>query len=224
MLPPNFNLEKHMSKKTTNNQEDECTESEESKLKRFYKSLKECKFFNFRLKRNIVSIASAIIAFFAAWFSYEQVSVTREAMNITNKAYITIIKIEQDTPTASDMSEFHSILQFVNTGQTPAYNVNISLEIKIASDEFNLTPIDKIKSFKKAQVFGKNNTIPFYPEFDKINKIDSENILAQKSFIFIYGKVTYEDIFKEHRFLNFRLCFDITNSDFVFSENGNSAN
>ena len=98
-------------------------------------------------------------------------------------------------------------------------------------NNFNKT-LEESKKIKDNFVLFKEEKRPFFIDyainsFDKIASDTSAMLLSKEMFIFLHGRLTYTDIFKSDRFLNFRYYFrtdgTIRDTAFGFAKNGNGA-
>lgn len=160
-----------------------------------------------------------------AWYQSCQV---KQSMEVSNKAYISVDEVSEMTPSASNLELFNAKIVFINTGQTPAYDIKVRAKLEISRDESLLRNVEDIPLLKMAEILGKEKqTQPYYFNLDKIASDTSAMLLSKEMFIFLHGRLTYTDIFKSDRFLNFRYYFrtDGTTRDtaFGFAKNGNGA-
>jgi hypothetical protein len=92
-------------------------------------------------------------------------------------------------------------LRFLNSGQTPAYNVRCWYRFAIRPlDE---PPFDNVGNRSGASVVGARGTISVVKSFS-ITPEEKESIIKRQLAIFVWGRVIYEDVFKNPRFLHFR--------------------
>jgi uncharacterized repeat protein (TIGR01451 family) len=155
---------------------------------------------SFWRKLNVMEYANIILAVFAILLYYsstEQIDLSRKTAKIELRAYLQIVNA-----TATQMAIGKTLevtITYKNTGQTPAYNVNIQASIKPGGN-----PIDDntwLKLYKTtsqgSNVLGSNFPIDFTIKSNWFIK-DSTTIPAWESggkYFGVYGIIHYEDIF-----------------------------
>jgi hypothetical protein len=100
-------------------------------------------------------------------------------------------------------------LRFLNSGQTPAYNVRCWYRFAV-SPYGGEPPYDNVGKLSGASVVGAGGTISVVKSFS-ITPEEKESIIKKQLAIFVWGQLMYEDVFKNPRFLSFRnFATDIT--------------
>lgn len=164
-------------------------------------------------------LAGATIALvLIGWY---QACKVKQSLEVSNKAYVSVAKI------ATNMNEFFPYIIFINTGQTPAYDVKVGIKLELCKNESELSAVNKFQLVKKALVLGKDKTInPIWCIRQNVPKDTLAMVNSGEIKVFLHGRVTYTDIFKNNRFLNFRYIVsdDPSNSEGAidFAKNGNS--
>jgi amino acid transporter len=160
---------------------------------------------------------------FGTLIAYIIVSLTQFYQNRVSsredlRAYISVIEI---TPIhfAPDSLFIYSI-NFINTGKTPGCNIAWDGQVKIDTRKVSEDDIIFITSKKPTNIpnIGTNQTRPIighsnYP----ISRQQYDSIRSFKPNLFIYviGRITYDDIFKEKHFVMYCATLNVANQTFV---------
>ena len=99
------------------------------------------------------------------------------------------------------------MIQFKNTGQTPAYDVTIFGRMEMVDwplVEKSLPPVDKKSFGASKEGLGPGGIRNKYDVHCVLTAKDIADLDSQRKAIFMYGMVRYRDAFKRQRFTNFR--------------------
>lgn len=171
-----------------------------------------------------IQIALVFFTATLAIIGWCQACQVKKSMEVSNKAYISVEEISQVEPIKGNISEFHAIIIFTNTGQTPAYDVRVRAKMEIVQSESLLTDIKNIPIDQLAEVLGKDKvTKPLKFDFFANIPNTAKKLFEKEMFIFIHGAVNYSDIFESNRHLYFRYYYRRSEDDFAFCKYGNEA-
>jgi hypothetical protein len=187
----------------------------------------------------IMAIATCVIAgttIIYTVFSIIQTNISQNIFNTTKdnfmksqKAFITTKNVEIRGASGIKLGVKPSgtpqaVLLYENSGQTPARKVNVDLFYCVGSEklpkEFNFQHITDGKVISEGALVGPKDGSWFSRDIPPDNLIDIQN----KKTIFVYGQISYSDIFKnrhktEFCFGSFRYTFNAVNGtiiDYVF--------
>jgi hypothetical protein len=160
----------------------------------------------------IFTILIAIITFFYMLSAREQVIQMRKAVNIASdtairqlRAYIFLNGISIKNITENQKPII--IVDFKNTGQTPAYEVSILVgnqfrEYPLAS-MFDLHSINEHNSGAKSPVPSGGKFISNNIMAESLTSKDIDNLKAGTHAIYVTGEINYKDGFGNERFTKF---------------------
>lgn len=189
---------------------------------------KQAKFDTFREWGTLIASGIAvIISIFAFFNSHEQTKLAEKSLKFSNRPYI-IIKINEDYSGGRELDNFEITIK--NIGQTPSYKTRIFAEMEITKvDSITLTD-DNYRRAKEIKLIGvlekdiSNNTVFIITDsLERINRTDIGRINSKEIFVFIYGYITYEDIFKDTHRTEFCFWYNSSPRWFEFYKKYNEA-
>ncbi len=146
----------------------------------------------------------------AADATLDYAKTTNEMMHRQLRAYIAVFELH---PLGQDHDGVYTTkVIFKNLGQTPARNVQISTHC--ASTPFpyhgDFTEFTFPTDEQSSAFLPQGRTLSSYELSEKLPLDFSYEVLGDKSALWIFGKVTYQDVFDEWHQLNFRFYLVIT--------------
>jgi hypothetical protein len=102
-----------------------------------------------------------------------------------------------------------------NSGKTPAINVKtfgklIQVTERLSSERFEITPLPKDTESGSALAPNAESRSIFIGDTPKLQMIRDSKI-----FVYFYGKITYQDVFKNNHLTKFCGVYDIDENAFV---------
>lgn len=164
---------------------------------------------------SVCTIFIVIITGFYTYYAREQVAQIKEAVNLNSdtairqlRAYIFIEKVSLKNIVQGNTPNV--ILQFVNSGQTPAYNV--SGFTKICLREFPLTSalpnIDQEGHKTIESISAKGEFLRDIKMEPPLTANDINQLMNGTHAIYVYGSITYKDTFARERHTNYRFFYN----------------
>ena len=125
-------------------------------------------------------------------------------------------------------SPYNLKLEIVNTGKSPAYNVNlVDCQLTYSGSvnfKSNWTDSAGAKISNTNFYIGANSNFDNNMQFDRaLSKEDSIRILKNEGLLTFTGDINYKDIYKEDHMTRFYLKFDPHTQEFVFYKDFNEA-
>jgi hypothetical protein len=158
----------------------------------------------------------------AAW---ESVQVSHRSLEFSNKAYITVQGANYGTLTLG--GRVVSAITFVNAGNTPAYDVLIETYIDLRDKPLpDKMPRPNIASggFSKSIVPPKG-TFDISPAMKgAIDQSQLDALNNETKSVYVWGMITYKDIFKQSRWLKFCGTNQLKTDKIIPCSNNNDAN
>ena len=181
------------------------------------------------VKENLVSYIAIAIAALTAFYTYGQVSIAEKSMKISNRPYVIATKPKINQLYFSDDNTDLAFTQsFSNLGQTPAYETVIYSKVVLADKNFNpgdhsLQNVVRVIDHDSTQiVLGNNQNTSILHEyegeiftFEEMKKTEERAEL----FIYIYGTITYTDIFEDSHKTEF--CYKLNFKKRTFETHNN---
>lgn len=162
---------------------------------------------------------SAIAAKASADAAYKSIEVSEKAFRVSHRAYVFADSIGQVIKNGKK----HIAVYIGNSGQTPAYNVEVDFRISVKD---YICP-DSLNFPKKSDSKPSRAYIPshsFYrvthPMGDSLIQNHSEAIKSGTKFLLLYGKIIYNDIFDSLHTSTFSSYYDSTKTP-KFCHNNN---
>lgn len=144
---------------------------------------------------------------------------------ISNRAYLSIAGV---TPTALlPGKKFEATVQFVNVGKTPAYQVHHVKGYKLGGTGIYEHEINEAKKREEFRDFAMGMSIPssFIIETENpITQEESDEIMKGKKAWYVFGRITYTDIFREKHFTRYCFVFIPSKGTFESYHRYNDAN
>ncbi len=152
--------------------------------------------------------------------SKQSADIQKKSMQIANRAYLSKYTVKPKK--ISDFTNIKIEVFIINTGQTPAYDVQSWSRFGIRK-----TCIDTlIRTSDRpiiATVVGKNETISIDRELST-NKIQIEKIKNRELFINFTGTIIYKDVFKQQHFFEYNFIYNISDEQYTHCPKHNDAN
>jgi hypothetical protein len=176
-----------------------------------YQYRKDQKDFRLRSVATFFAVIAAVVAAFAAYFTWQQVDEMRKSTKAELRAYV-LAKRYPFVNAVIASKKAHSRVNYRNSGQTPASNLEIRESIAVGSKPPRIEP----DVFEQSQITMRGGLIDPKDEINigPILYLPSEltdeqvNAIRNKSqSVYIWGVVFYDDIFKKKRHRSyFVLC------------------
>lgn len=136
----------------------------------------------------------------------KSIEIAEMSARISNRAYLSMVGV---TPTAMQPGKkFEATVQFVINGKTPAYQVHHVKGAKVGGTGIYEHEIDEVKKLEKLADLAMGTSIPvsFTVETrDVIGQEESAEIMSGEKAWYVFGRITYVDIFREKHYT--RYCF-----------------
>ena len=169
-----------------------------------------------RLQNWAIVVFTGILTFYTARmydFSVQQanqadkVIKTQETFaKLEIRAYLSVSGVVPKTMKAG--KKFEAVINYVNIGKTPAYQVAFAYEVKTGGTGIYEHEINKAENFRKVADQAVGAFLDFNITVETgtiISRKDSTDIMNGNMAWFVYGKFTYIDKFGESHFT--RCCF-----------------
>lgn len=162
---------------------------------------------------------SAVAAKASANAAYKSIEVSEKAFRVSHRAYVFADSIGQIIKNGKK----YIAVYIGNSGQTPAYNVEIDFRISVQDSicpdslEFPQKPKSKPS---KAYIPSHSFYRVTHPMGDSLIQNHSEAIKSGTKFLLLYGKITYNDIFDSLHTSTFSSYYDSTKTP-KFCHNNN---
>lgn len=151
----------------------------------------------------IVTTVLAILTLFLVWYSKRQVSISETNSRIQLRAYVTVLppELSEDSLYANPLRVAYVLK---NSGQTPAMDVRDSVELRIIKR-------DEIKTLPDPHGFRfAGGGSPITPNVEAVRWLQPNRgpknyggLDPREDRIFIFGKVTYSDVFGVDHWITF---------------------
>jgi len=151
------------------------------------------------LSDKIAAVASAV-AFFQFLALVATIWVMRTSTQRQLRAYVGITDIKAEN--IGGAAAF--LLEFRNSGQTPAYSMTVETRVKLADYPLNETlPI--VSTRKGVTILGPGDTgHGFVPAGRALSSEELAEMQAGTRAVYVYGEINYIDAFKKKRWTKFR--------------------
>jgi hypothetical protein len=171
------------------------------------------------------TLSASILALVVSFLAFNN---SVDSKKISNRPYVVVEDIRYSgmpsLERGNSVDNFEVEVLVKNVGQTPAYNTVIKSTMNIYGSNFTIAPeFNKESETGKVLVNGSeyyfrvNNIRPF--SIEKINEVNDK-----KSFIYVYGIISYSDIFHDYHVTKFCFRMDFLGFDgFKFFKTFNSA-
>ena len=152
--------------------------------------------------------------------------IARKSAERQLRAYVFLTKASIENWAAGEQPFAH--LTVVNTGQTPAYGVEFWAAVQIVTPDKVLPDFERPANLHTSR-YSLGTNIPTYKKMPISDKPMTEDIrhaiVGGDLTVFVWGEITYRDIFKKYRASPFRLKFsgigDPPRNDMTAMEEGN---
>lgn len=162
----------------------------------------------FSLALVIVVIIQAGIYFRQAKALDAQLELSRNAVKYSEAAYVTV-DVAEMLKKLTVGKPILSLVRFVNSGNTPAYDLCIYGHISFEKDGFYFTDQKAMdvggETPSKSILGGHGNTVSQYVSTGVVDKENFEAVIRNKLKAHVWGIVLYRDIFKRNRWTRFCL-------------------
>lgn len=147
---------------------------------------------------------------------------TRISRELENAAFVGIKSGKLDEPLHVGTSQKITII-ILDSSRTPAFNLNVQQDWALrASEPPDLTPRPMDQPARKGTVTpGVDSAIHFW--IPNLTAQDVDDITNFRKFIYVFGKIEYDDIFGNHHWTNFCLQQHPTTQDMDVCVNGNDS-
>jgi hypothetical protein len=154
----------------------------------------------------------------------EQIKLTKESMVKQNRAYLGYSHVEADSQFSFDNGKDYQMkLIFKNSGVTPAFKSKIVTQIARFIGQFpNDPPYKNLRPAPSRGIIGGGETIrqPIKPLAEVDPPILQELKIGNGDF-YIYGTVTYEDVFRCEHVHHFCIRYSLADKDFITGDTYN---
>lgn len=155
----------------------------------------------------------------------ENTEIAKISARISNRAYLSIVNV---TPTALQPGrKFEATIQFVNVGKTPAYQVHHVKGLKIGGTgiyEHEINEVKKAEEFRDLAMGASVHSSFTVETKDPISQEESDEIMIGKKAWYVFGRITYADIFGERHHTRYCFVFDPEKDTFESYHRYNDAN
>lgn len=144
----------------------------------------------------LLTLGAIIVALCLLLKTSEQVQVSRESVQKDLRPYLALTGLSDSLPIRTS-----SIVDWTltNLGKTPAYETKIGIWC-VVRDSLQANPESLDLSGVPGIVLGSG--VPF-PGFSDVSSIQPQ---AKRPRIFLYGRITYEDVFGTQHYMN--VCYE----------------
>jgi hypothetical protein len=190
---------------------------------------RHCAWVLFEKKRESINalstLAMAAFTIVLGWATVRTLTHLRESSARELRAYLFVFDVDfvAGTP-LSELAAYHIIVK--NSGQTPAYSVEVLSRIDIGpahsvSVEFPEPKRDSTKEGSRAPL-GPNSTLT-HKTTNRAWDNEQRLRLNRGDVVYVHGVIAYEDIFGEKQWTRFRLARHAGSHNLVSCEAGNEA-
>jgi multidrug efflux pump subunit AcrA (membrane-fusion protein) len=156
----------------------------------------------------------------------QSVQVAAESMRYGQAAYVTL---QLATAGAFNVNApVAASVKFFNSGQTPAYDVSFRGYMDFRNEPVPVPmpfpPLTNKQVASKGILPANTPVSHMFVMTAKLTEADLQIISRQEYKLYVWGQVTYRDIFKRNRWLRFCLVHKFGTGQFVPCENNNEAN
>jgi len=153
--------------------------------------------------------------------SEKSLKIQEKSMKITNRAYISVIKIE---PTK--INEFINkkiTVKFLNSGQTPAYKAETRTRISLVEGEScPRLPTSLPEHVLSEIIVGKSGVFSITRKAT-LTKPQIDAIKMKKLFLNIIGTVEYRDVFNRSQWLKYQMFYNVDTEAYTYCKEHNEA-
>lgn len=162
-----------------------------------------------------------------AYFTYQQIGISRkvtilseQTLKTANKAYVTLNNVASRE--FQDLNDFTVDADFINSGNTPAYNVLIYGNLRIWKKEPIKFPTPPTDTTKSGNMIGSGNAMQITEKFDRLlTKKEKADINRRTRHIYFTGIVIYNDIFGDRHCVEFCTYYHIRKNIFGHCQSHN---
>ena len=131
---------------------------------------------------------------------------TYEQSHVANRAYYAVVEPTLDTDSLTNRRLFGTYIE-TNLGNTPAYDVTANKQLRILSKD-SLPDIGSLPTRSNPIVVGSHVQMPPFAIWSDsvLTNQDIEALRSGKRRIYLFGKITYTDIFNRSQWTTF--CYE----------------
>jgi hypothetical protein len=129
--------------------------------------------------------------------------IAQDAFVLGERPFVTLVNVDNEK--LEEGKPLKVTVKFVNTGKTPAINVSSITVLRISSQDLPENPDYPIPIMQSRSIISPSGVLEANPNPNNsiIPSREIPLINEQKRWIYVFGKVEYDDLLKQHHFTKF---------------------